>query len=274
MGWGQRDCAFRDPSGNMVRIAQAPDGRDPRRRSGDHVATSGSIGCGTGAGSRYEDARRADAGGLCETGDVACARRAAPAWIMMCAQASASAVGSWCGKSMNPAGRRDRRQAIRLEIVELARDLQAARRSGRAGRRRRSPRTRAAAPSCRSRRCARPARPLPRRRRDRRAARSTSSRRSTSSARRPWMRVFSSKNRSWPGGGWMSHPAVATTRPSRTRASPTAQADALLEFAVSKSIAVKSRGTTPESPRAGVRAEARRDGRAAVQPPSYRASAG
>ena len=24
MGWGQRDCAFRDPSGNMVRIAQAP----------------------------------------------------------------------------------------------------------------------------------------------------------------------------------------------------------------------------------------------------------
>ncbi|MBT1003167.1 VOC family protein [Paenarthrobacter sp. DKR-5] len=22
--WGQRDCAFRDPSGNMVRIAQAP----------------------------------------------------------------------------------------------------------------------------------------------------------------------------------------------------------------------------------------------------------
>ena len=35
---------------------------------------------------------------------------------------------------------------------------------------------------------------------------------STSSARRPWMRVFSSKNRSWPGGGWMSHPAVATTR--------------------------------------------------------------
>ena len=48
----------------------------------------------------------------------------------------------------------------------------------------------------------------------------------------------------------MSHPAVATTRPSRTRAKPTAQADALLEFAVSKSIAVKSRGTTPESPRA------------------------
>ena len=64
------------------------------------------------------------------------------------------------------------------------------------------------------------------------------------------MRVFSSKNRSWPGGGWMSHPAVATTRPSRTRAKPTAQADALLEFAVSKSIAVKSRGTPPESPRA------------------------
>ena len=51
-----------------------------------------------------------------------------------------------------------------------------------------------------------------------------------------------------PGGGWISHPAVATTRPSRTRASPTAQADALLEFAVSKSIAVKSRGTPPESP--------------------------
>lgn len=49
----------------------------------------------------------------------------------------------------------------------------------------------------------------------------------------------------------MSHPAVATTRPSRTRASPTAQADALLEFAVSKSIAVKSRGTHPESPRRG-----------------------
>ena len=23
-GWGPRDCAFRDPSGNMVRIAQAP----------------------------------------------------------------------------------------------------------------------------------------------------------------------------------------------------------------------------------------------------------
>ena len=23
-GWGQRDCAFRDPSGNTVRIAQAP----------------------------------------------------------------------------------------------------------------------------------------------------------------------------------------------------------------------------------------------------------
>jgi predicted enzyme related to lactoylglutathione lyase len=23
MGWGQRDCAFRDPSGNMLRIAQA-----------------------------------------------------------------------------------------------------------------------------------------------------------------------------------------------------------------------------------------------------------
>ena len=73
------------------------------------------------------------------------------------------------------------------------------------------------------------------------------------------MRVFSSKNRSWPGGGWMSHPAVATTRPSRTRAKPTAQADALLEFAVSKSIAVKSRGTPPESPRAARSAsEARR----------------
>lgn len=26
MGWGQRDCAFRDPSGNMVRLAQAPAG--------------------------------------------------------------------------------------------------------------------------------------------------------------------------------------------------------------------------------------------------------
>jgi catechol 2,3-dioxygenase-like lactoylglutathione lyase family enzyme len=24
--WGQRDCAFRDPSGNMVRISQAPAG--------------------------------------------------------------------------------------------------------------------------------------------------------------------------------------------------------------------------------------------------------
>ena len=57
------------------------------------------------------------------------------------------------------------------------------------------------------------------------------------------MRVFSSKNRSCPGGGWISHPAVATTRPPRTRARPTAQAEALLEFAVSKSIAVKSRGT-------------------------------
>ena len=45
----------------------------------------------------------------------------------------------------------------------------------------------------------------------------------------------------------MSQPAVATTRPSRTRASPTAQADALEEFAVSKSIAVKSKGTPPPS---------------------------
>jgi catechol 2,3-dioxygenase-like lactoylglutathione lyase family enzyme len=26
MSWGQRDCAFRDPSGNLVRIAQAPSG--------------------------------------------------------------------------------------------------------------------------------------------------------------------------------------------------------------------------------------------------------
>ena len=74
------------------------------------------------------------------------------------------------------------------------------------------------------------------------------------------MRVFSSKNRSCPAGGWISHPVVATTWPSRTRASPTAQADALLEFAVSKSIAVKSKGTVSASPgRRPLVAEARRD---------------
>ncbi|GAA4767697.1 hypothetical protein GCM10023351_08920 [Microbacterium gilvum] len=41
----------------------------------------------------------------------------------------------------------------------------------------------------------------------------------------------------------MSQEAVATTAPPRTRAIPTWQADSGREFAVSKSIAVKSRGT-------------------------------
>src|SRR5690554_3454274 len=42
----------------------------------------------------------------------------------------------------------------------------------------------------------------------------------------------------------MNHDAVSTTRPSRTLTSPTEQAEALDEFAVSKSIAVKSSGTS------------------------------
>ena len=41
----------------------------------------------------------------------------------------------------------------------------------------------------------------------------------------------------------MSHPALSTTFPSRTFTMPTEQALALDELAVSKSIAVKSRGT-------------------------------
>ena len=141
----------------------------------------------------------------------------------------------------------DDRQAVRRQGVGLARDLQAAevavRRTRVAGRLARA----AAARSCRSRRCARRAHPRRRRRTGRRAERSSPSRTATSVSRMPWMRVLNSWNSSCPGGGWMSHPAVATTRPPRTRASPTAQADAVLEFAVSKSIAVKSMGTGPAS---------------------------
>ncbi len=69
----------------------------------------------------------------------------------------------------------------------------------------------------------------------------------TSAARSPWMRVFHSLNSSCPSGGWISQPVRSTTRPARTLISPTEQADALLEFAVSKSIAVKSSGTVPWS---------------------------
>src|SRR5690606_10918420 len=63
-----------------------------------------------------------------------------------------------------------------------------------------------------------------------------------------WIFVFHSLNTSCPAGGRMSHPVCATTTPSRTRTRPTEQADAGLEFAVSKSMAVKSRGTNPPSP--------------------------
>ena len=59
----------------------------------------------------------------------------------------------------------------------------------------------------------------------------------------PWMRTFHSWKWSCPSGGRMSHPARSTTLPSRTLTSPTEQADAAEELAVSKSMAVKSRVT-------------------------------
>ena len=58
------------------------------------------------------------------------------------------------------------------------------------------------------------------------------------------MRTFQSTKWSWPIGGWISHPIRSTTCPSRTLTKPTEQALALDPFAVSKSIAVKSRGTS------------------------------
>ena len=69
----------------------------------------------------------------------------------------------------------------------------------------------------------------------------------TSCARIPWIRTFHSWNSSCPAGGRISQPVCATTTPSRTRTRPTEHADAGEEFAVSKSIAVKSRGTDPPS---------------------------
>src|SRR5690554_2218523 len=65
-----------------------------------------------------------------------------------------------------------------------------------------------------------------------------------SEATMPWMRVFHSRKASYPSGGLMYQEALSTTRPSRTFTSPTEQALALEELAVSKSIAVKSSGTS------------------------------
>ncbi|AGW41929.1 excinuclease ABC subunit C [Leifsonia xyli subsp. cynodontis DSM 46306] len=69
----------------------------------------------------------------------------------------------------------------------------------------------------------------------------------TSEGWMPWMRTFHSWNSSCPVGGWMSHPARSTTRPCLTLTNPTEHADAAEEFAVSKSIAVKSRVTPTSS---------------------------
>ena len=52
--------------------------------------------------------------------------------------------------------------------------------------------------------------------------------------------MFHWLNSSYPRGGWTSWLKRSTILPSRTRVAPTAQTEARLEFAVSKSMAVKS----------------------------------
>ena len=63
----------------------------------------------------------------------------------------------------------------------------------------------------------------------------------TISAVIPWTATFRGAKSSSPGGGLINHEAVSTTSPPRTLARPTAHAEAREAFAVSKSMAVKSR---------------------------------